>query len=162
MAPKTVRIDWLMLAAAIVVCQLAGVVGSVFTVPSIPAWYDQLAKPDIAPPGWVIGAVWITLYTLMGISLYLVWREGIGRSHVKGAIAAFGAQLLLNALWSFLFFGLRSPLYGLIGIAALWLAVGLTIVRFMKVSKTAAYLLVPYILWVTFAGYLNYLIWRMN
>jgi len=155
-------IDWKKLIAAIVICQLAGVVGSVFTLPSIPVWYASLNKPGFAPPGSVIGAVWITLFTLMGIALYLIWMRGIRKENVRNAVTAFGVQLTLNAAWSFLFFGLRSPFYGLIGIAALWIVIAYTMLRFWKVSKTATYLFVPYIAWVTFAGYLNFLIWQMN
>jgi tryptophan-rich sensory protein len=140
---------------SIVVCQLAGIIGSLFTMPAIPAWYAALNKPAFAPSGTVIGAVWLVLYTLMGISLYLVWQKGINKK-TRPALYAFGIQLALNALWSVLFFGLRSPLYGLIGIVALWFAILVTINTFRKISKHAAWLLVPYIAWVTFAAYLNW------
>ncbi|VVB73227.1 TspO/MBR family protein [uncultured archaeon] len=150
------------LVIAIAVCQMAGVVGSLFTLPNIPTWYDALAKPDLAPPGSLIGLVWVTLFTLMGISLYMVWANGLKKEKVRGAVTAFGIQLVLNAAWSFLFFGLRSPFYGLIGIAVMWMAIAYTMAMFWKVSRTATYLLVPYIAWVTFAGYLNFLIWQLN
>jgi len=140
---------------SIVVCQLAGIIGSLFTMPAIPAWYAALNKPAFVPSGTVIGAVWLVLYTLMGISLYLVWQKGINKK-TRPALYAFGIQLALNALWSVLFFGLRSPLYGLIGIVALWFAILVTINMFRKISKHAAWLLVPYIAWVTFAAYLNW------
>lgn len=156
------KINIVTLVAAIVVCQLAGVLGVIFTIPNIPTWYNTLSKPDFAPPGSLIGVVWILLYTLMGISLYIVWEKGLNKKVVRGAIDAFGVQLILNALWSFLFFGLRSPFYGLLGIILLWLAIVVTIMRFYKVSKNAAWLLVPYILWVSFAGILNFMIWQMN
>jgi len=155
-------IDWVKLASAIIICQLAGIIGSVFTMPNVLTWYAVLNKPDFAPPGGVIGAVWITLFTLMGIALYLVWMKGMKKENVRNAVTAFGVQLVLNVAWSFLFFGLRSPFYGLIGIMAMWIAIAYTMMKFWKVSKTATYLLVPYIAWVTFAGYLNFLIWRMN
>jgi len=156
------KIDWTTLIIAIIVCQLAGIIGSAFTIPNIPTWYATLNKPDFAPPGSVIGAIWITLFTLMGIALYLIWTKGIKKENVKNAVTAFGVQLVLNAAWSFLFFGLRSPFYGLVGIMVMWIAIAYTMMKFWKVSKSATYLLVPYIAWVTFAGYLNFLIWQMN
>jgi tryptophan-rich sensory protein len=156
------KIDFVKLIAAIIVCQLAGAIGSFFTMPNIPTWYNGLAKPSFAPLGSVIGAVWITLYTLMGIALYIVWQRGFGKQEVKNAVSAFGLQLVLNALWSFLFFGLRSPFYGIVGIVLMWFAIAYTMLKFWKVSKNATYLLVPYIAWVTFAGYLNFTIWQMN
>jgi tryptophan-rich sensory protein len=103
----------------------------------------------------------------MAISLYIVWREYDRREFrrrdaIKPMLMAFGAQLVLNAVWSFLFFGLRSPFYGLIGIILLWLAIVVTMIKFWKVSKTATWLLVPYILWVSFATILNYAVWQLN
>lgn len=149
------------LLLSIVVCQLAGIIGSLFTMPAIPAWYATLSKPAFTPSGMVIGTVWLVLYTLMGISLYLVWQKGVNRKTMP-AIYAFGIQLALNALWSILFFGLRSPLYGLIGIVALWFAILVTINMFRKISKQAAWLLVPYITWVTFAAFLNWSVFMLN
>jgi benzodiazapine receptor len=150
------------LVSAIAVCQLAGVVGSFFTVNSIPTWYAGLEKPVFAPPNWLFGPVWISLYTLMGVSLYLVWRSGVDRRLVKTALSVFGVQLVLNAFWSILFFGLQSPLLGLIEIAALWIAIAVTIVLFFRVSRSAGLLLLPYIAWVTIAAVLNGFIWRLN
>jgi len=143
------------LLLSVIICQLAGIIGSFFTAPAIPAWYATLNKPAFTPSGMVIGTVWLLLYTLMGISLYLVWQKGVSKK-TRPAFYAFGVQLALNALWSVLFFGLRSPLYGLIGIVALWVAILVTIIRFRKISKQAAWLLVPYIAWVTFAAFLNW------
>lgn len=156
------KVDWVNLVAAIAVCQLAGVIGSIFTIPNIPTWYAGLMKPSFAPPGSLIGIVWLILYALMGIALYLVWKKGMKKQNVKESIAAFGTQLILNTAWSFLFFGMRSPLYGLICIIAMWIAIVYTMLKFWKVSKNAFYLMVPYLAWVTFAGALNFLIWRMN
>jgi len=150
------------LVSAIVVCQLAGIVGSVFTVNSIPTWYAGLEKPFFAPPNWLFAPVWLSLYTLMGVSLYLVWSRGADTRSVKTALSVFGIQLVLNALWSVLFFGLRSPLLGLIEIAALWIAIAVTIVLFYRVSRTAGLLLIPYIAWVTIAAALNGFIWNLN
>ena len=157
----TPRVDWVKLIVSVGLCQMAGVIGAAFTIPNIPKWYDALSKPVIAPPGSLIGEVWLVLYALMGIAFYLVWMKE-SKKEARSAMDFFGLQLILNVLWSFLFFCLKSPLAGLFGIAALWLAIAYTMARFWRVSRAATYLLVPYILWVTFAGYLNFLIWRMN
>jgi tryptophan-rich sensory protein len=143
------------LVIAIGVCELAGVVGSLFTLRAIPDWYSTLQKPLLNPPSWIFGPVWTTLYALMGLSAFLVYQKGWKRKEVKFALGVFGAQLFLNALWSILFFGLHNPLAALIEIFLLWLAIVWTILSFYKVSRLAAYLLIPYILWVSFAIYLN-------
>jgi benzodiazapine receptor len=142
--------------------QLAGAAGSLFTAPSIPIWYAALEKPSFSPPNWIFAPVWIILFLLMGISLYLVWSKGLENRKVKTAVLIFSGQLGLNIIWSLLFFGLQSPFYAFIEIIILWLAILLTIISFYKISKIAAYLLLPYILWVSFAGFLNYFIWRLN
>ncbi len=152
----------LKLVASVVVCQLAGIIGSIFTASSVSTWYAALRKPSFTPPGWVFGPVWISLYALMGISAYLVWRNGLSHKAVRIALTLFVAQLVLNALWSAMFFGLRSPLAGLVDISILWVLILLTIFYFLKVSTTAGALLVPYALWVTFAAILNHSIWIMN
>jgi benzodiazapine receptor len=143
-------------------CEIAGVVGSLFTTPSIPGWYAGLRKPDIAPPNWVFAPVWTTLYALMGVSLFVVWRK----THSKGlggpAISTFVLQLALNILWSYLFFGLQSPFLGLTEIMILWLAIAATIALFSRISRTAWLMLLPYLAWVSFAGYLNYMIFVLN
>jgi len=164
---KKQRIDLVKLVASLVVCFLAGAIGSIFTMPAIPTWYATLAKPSFAPPNWLFGPAWTTLYILMAISLYIVWveydkREFRRRDAIKPALMAFGAQLVLNAVWSFLFFGLKSPLFGLIGIIAVWLAIVVTMIKFWKVSKNATWLLVPYILWVSFATIVNFAVWQLN
>jgi len=150
------------LVSAIVICQLAGLVGSILTSTSVQTWYVTLQKPSFTPPGWFIGTVWIILYTLMGISLYLVWNKGLRNKRVKNSLYLFGLQLILNAVWSFLFFGLRSPFLGLIEIVFLWVFIVLTILKFYKISRTAAWLLVPYIIWVSVALMLNFYIWGLN
>ena len=150
------------LILAIAICQMAGIVGSIFTAPAIPAWYADLRKPDIAPPNWIFAPAWTILYLLMGISLFLIWNAGPNRAAIRRPIILFGIQLAMNAIWSYLFFGLRSPLLGLIWIAALWILIALTIASFLRISRAAASLLIPYLLWVTFAGYLNYQILILN
>lgn len=150
------------LVITIIVSQLAGVIGSVFTVSSIPNWYAVLQKPSFSPPNWIFGPVWVTLYLLMGVAAFLVWRHGFERREVRRALAIFGGQLVLNTLWSIIFFGLRNPFWAFVEIIVLWLAILVMIFAFYKISRPAAYLLLPYILWVSFAGYLNYSIWILN
>ena len=146
------------LIISLVICQLAGVIGSFFNINSIPTWYATLNKPSFNPPNWVFGPVWTTLFLLMGISLYLVWTKGF----TKQALIFFSIQLFLNILWSALFFGLRSPLSALIEIIILWAFILLTIISFYKISKIAGILLIPYILWVSFAAVLNFSIYLLN
>ena len=152
----------LKLIIAIVVSELAGIVGSVFTVSAIPNWYAGLVKPALNPPSWVFGPVWTTLYALMGVAAFLVWKNDWEKKAVKTTLGVFGIQLFLNATWSIIFFGLHNPGWASVDIVALWLAIVWTMVVFSKISKPAAYLLVPYLLWVSFASYLNYSIWVLN
>lgn len=148
------------LLIALVVPQLAGGIGSLFTSPQIPGWYATLKTSPLNPPSWVFAPVWTTLFLLMGIAAFLVWKQGWGREAVKQALQVFVLQLALNTLWSFLFFGLQNPLAALIELVFLWLTILWTIVAFYKVSRIAAYLLIPYILWVSFALYLNaFIVW---
>jgi len=150
------------LIASIIACQLAGVIGSVFTTPAIPTWYAALAKPPFTPPSWLFAPAWITLYLLMGISASIVWRVGLDQKRVRTALILFLVQLVLNALWSVAFFGLQSPLSGIIVIVLLWAAILLTILKFFRISTPAGALLVPYIAWVTFAATLNAYIYVLN
>ncbi|SNQ60274.1 TspO/MBR family protein [Candidatus Methanoperedens nitratireducens] len=152
----------LKLVISVIVCLFAGFIGSVFTFPSIPTWYAALTKPLFNPPYWIFAPVWTILFILMGISLYLVWNKGLQDKKVKISLFIFGVQLVLNVLWSFLFFGLHSPFYAFLEIIILWAAIVLTIVNFFKISRTAGLLLLPYILWVSFAAILNFSIWRLN
>ncbi|MFB0500395.1 MAG: TspO/MBR family protein, partial [Candidatus Hadarchaeaceae archaeon] len=139
-----IAIEIVLLVLSILVCQVAGFIGSIFTVPSIPTWYKNLKKPSFAPPNRIFGPVWITLYILMGISLYLVLREGLDNPQVQVGMGIFGIQLVLNVLWSFVFFGKKSLLGGLVAIVGLWVAILLTIISFLNVSLLAGLLLVPY------------------
>ena len=156
------RVNLSKLVVSILLCQFAGLIGSVFTASSLENWYLFLEKPAFNPPAWVFFPAWVTLYTLMGISLYLVWEKGLQEQEIKKGIFIFGIQLGLNTLWSILFFGLKSPYYAFVEIVLLWFAILLTILKFRKISKTASYLLFPYILWVSFAMLLNYYIWILN
>lgn len=146
------------------VCLLAGVIGSYFTTPNIATWYDTLQKPFFTPPPWVFAPVWTTLYILMGISLWLVWREwkSTETGDARLAFKLFFMQLGLNVLWSLLFFGFRSPLAGMIGIILLWIAILATIVVFFRISRTAGLLLIPYIAWVTAASALTFGVLILN
>lgn len=159
---RTTFSNALKLTISIAVSELAGIIGSVFTAPSVATWYQELAKPAINPPAWVFGPVWTTLFALMGIAAFLVWKKGLERKDVKIALSIFIGQLIVNTLWSIIFFGLRSPGGALIEIVFLWLAILATIIAFARISKPAAWLLVPYILWVSFAMYLNYALWTLN
>lgn len=140
---------------AVVICEFAGIIGSLFTFSAIPSWYVYLNKPFFAPPNFVFGPVWTLLYFLMGVSLYIVWVK-------KKPLTIFWIQLFLNAFWSIIFFGLRNPLLAFIDIIGLWIAVVLTIKYFFSFSKPAAYLLIPYLLWVSFASLLNLSIVILN
>ena len=153
--------DILKLVASVILCQIAGFLGSLFTTPAIPTWYATLRKPFFTPPNWIFSPVWISLFILMGISLFFVWRRQ-GHPQLKKALIFFFVQLILNVLWSLAFFGLRLPLLGLIDIILLWIAILLTIQKFLKVSKFAGVLLLPYLLWVSFAALLNFSLWIQN
>lgn len=155
-------INIIKLVISIVVCQGAGVIGSVFTTRAIPTWYAALQKPAFTPPNWLFAPAWGTLYLLMGIAAFLVWRVGLENKQVKTALYFFLIQLVLNTMWSVVFFGMQSPLYGVIVIIILWVAILLTILKFARISAVAAWLLVPYILWVSFASALNISVWLLN
>ncbi len=150
------------LIISLVACQCAGIIGSFFTISSISTWYTTIHKPNFTPPNWVFGPAWITLYILMGIAAFLVWRKGLDRPGVAGALTLFLVQLILNACWSVAFFGFQSPPAGFIIIVLLWLTILFTMLRFFKLSVAAGALLTPYILWVTFASVLNFYIWKLN
>lgn len=154
--------DLAKLVLSIIICELAGVFGALFTAQAIPAWYAGLVKPALSPPNWVFGPVWTTLYVLMGVAFYLIWKEGAKKRDVRLAMYAFGFQLFLNAIWTPIFFGLRSPFYGLIVVVMMFLAIIWTIALFHNLQKKAAYLLLPYLAWVGFATYLNFEILRLN
>ncbi len=148
--------DIVKLVSSIILCELAGIIGSFFTISAISNWYIYLNKPSFSPPNYLFGPVWTTLYFLMGVSLYLVWQKK------KKVPSIFWVQLFLNAIWSILFFGLKSPILGLLDIIFLLIAIVLTVKSFYKSSKAAAFLLLPYLAWVTFATVLNFSIWILN
>jgi tryptophan-rich sensory protein len=147
---------------AVGICFIAAGIGSLFTFTSVSTWYPTLIKPSFAPPSWIFGPAWTILYLLMGISLFLVLERDRDRPEVRQGISLFSIQLCLNVIWSLLFFGLRSPFLALIGILLLWGSIAATLIQFLKISRPAAYLLIPYLLWVTFATGLNTAILLLN
>lgn len=151
-----------LLIFCIVISELAGIIGSIFTFNAIPTWYATLNKPAFSPPNWLFGPVWTTLYLLMGISLFLVLRKGFKKKGVRAASIIFGIQLMLNALWSIIFFGLGNIGFAFFWILLLWFFILLTMIEFYRISKPASFLLLPYILWVSFASALNFAVWMLN
>lgn len=143
-------------------CELIGGLGGIVSASAIGTWYQSLHKPSYTPPDWIFGPAWTTLYAVMGIAAYLVWREGFGKRIVKAALFAFAIQLFFNALWSPLFFGLHSPLLAMVDIIFLWVALVITTAYFFHVITTAGLLMLPYLAWVSFATVLNYGLWRLN
>ncbi len=148
------------LVASVVLCEGVGLAGGVFTASSVSSWYPLLSKPSFNPPGWIFGPVWTALYFLMGVSLFLVWQSK--KKEKVLAFTVFGIQLCLNFLWSLLFFGLMCPGCALIDIALLFISIVLTMVLFFRISRTASLLLIPYVLWVSFASVLNYYLFVLN
>jgi translocator protein len=150
------------LIIAIAIPLIVGGISGFFTVSSVGGWYQTINKPSWNPPNWIFGPMWTTLYVMMGIALFLVWKTDTSTELKKIAIILFAVQLILNFFWSFIFFNQHQPGWALADIIAMWCCILLTIFAFAQVNKTAAWLLVPYISWVSFAGILNYTIWRLN
>jgi translocator protein len=150
--------QWWVLAGFVVLCLGVAALGGFATAQSVSEWYPTLNKPSWTPPSWLFGPVWTVLYLLMAVAAWLVWKTGGART----AMILFGAQLLLNLAWPFLFFGARLPGLGLVEIVMLWLAVAATIFAFALHSRVAAFLMVPYLCWVSFATALNAAIWMLN
>ena len=149
------------LILCIALCQVVGGLGAIFTTPEINGWYATLQKPFFNPPNWIFGPAWTTLFALMGISLWLTLKAENSATR-KTALIAFAVQLALNSIWSFLFFKLHSPLAGLIEIILLWLSILFWILKTYPISKPAAWISIPYLLWVSFASLLNFWIWKLN
>jgi translocator protein len=147
---------------SILIPLLVGAIAGYFTTAGVKGWYTVATKPCFNPPNWIFAPVWTTLYVLMGIALFLVWKSDADRAIKQPAILLFVAQLTLNFFWSIIFFKLQQPGWAFAEIILMWLMILLTILWFGKISSTAAWLLVPYICWVSFASVLNYSIWRLN
>lgn len=177
--------NFIKLVMSIVVCELAGVIGSFYTMPAINGWYASVNKAPFNPPNWIFGPVWIVLFFLMGISLFLVWQKKwtvkvseaeagqktwnpissklwLGSWREENVMIVFVLQLALNILWSVIFFGLKMPGVAFFELIMLWFAIEYMIVNFYRVSKTAGLLQIPYLLWVSFAGVLNFFVWILN
>lgn len=152
----------ILLILCILLSQSAGIIGSYFTIDAIQNWYVTLNRPGISPPNWVFAPVWTSLYTMMGISFFLVIRKGISNTTVKIASVIFILQLILNAAWSIVFFGNQNLQNAFIVIIMLIILILLNIFYFHKVNRWAAYLLIPYLAWVSFASVLNYQFWMLN
>jgi benzodiazapine receptor len=154
--------DLFLLLIWILIAFIPGAFGSIFTSPNIPTWYAALNKPIFNPPGWVFAPVWTLLYLLMGIAAFLIWNKGIENKKVKLALIIFLAQLVLNGLWSLLFFGQHWILISFIEIVILWCFILWTIVKFYTLSPLAGLILIPYLFWVSFASVLNFSFWILN
>jgi tryptophan-rich sensory protein len=157
----TATTRWIGLAVFVTVCLGAGGLGAIATTSEIAGWYRTLAKPAWNPPDSVFGPVWTTLFILMAIAAWLVWRPA-GLKAAAMPLALFGVQLALNVSWSWIFFGMHEPGWAFAEIVTLWLAIVATTIAFFRCSKPAGWLLVPYLAWVSFAAVLNFTIWRLN
>ena len=158
----TISSIWKPALVGVLVCEGVGLLAAWITQTSVTTWYPALTKPGFTPPNWLFGPVWTVLYAMMGVAAALVWQRRTEDTLSQSALVLFGVQLLLNGGWSFAFFGARSPGLGLIVIVALWGALAWTTERFFRVRAAAGWLLVPYLLWVTYAGALNLSIWLLN
>lgn len=150
------------LVCSVSVCLLTGFLGSIVSMDSVTTWYADLSRPSFTPPDWTFGLVWPILYIIMGISAFLIWNIGINKRPVRVALGLFVLQLILNGLWTPIFFGLHMIAFALVEIILLWVAILMTILAFKRISKLASLLLLPYILWVSFAVVLNAALWFLN
>jgi len=151
-----------LLAGSILLCQAAGIIGSFATVSSVSTWYLTINKPSFNPPSWIFGPVWTTLFVLMGIALYLVWQKAEENKEALRAKKLFLVHLVFNILWSYLFFGLKNLGFAFFEILFLLAFIAYLIFLFAKINKWAGILLVPYLLWGSFATILNFAIWQLN
>ncbi len=149
------------LIAWILGCELVGILGSLITMDAIPTWYAHLEKPGFTPPKWIFGPVWTTLYLLMGVAAYLIWRQPASPQR-RRALILFLIQLGLNGIWTPVFFGLKQPGPGFVVIALLVVAIFLTLIQFYRLNRVAGLLLVPYLIWVSYATALNFSLWQLN
>lgn len=150
------------LAVAVLLPLAVGGLGSFATFSAVRDWYPTLLRPSFAPPNWLFGPVWTTLYVMMGMASWLAWRQGVAKPEVRSALGLYGVQLAFNLAWSWLFFGLRQPFLALIEIVVLLVLIAITAWRFAAVSRLAAGLMLPYLAWVTFATVLNAGFWWLN
>lgn len=160
-ASLTNRTTWAVLILFLLACFTVAGVASLATTPEIDTWYQSLTKPGFTPPNWLFGPVWTTLYAMMAVAAWLVWRAA-GWPAPNGALWFFTAQLLLNFAWSFIFFKFHLIGWAVGEIILLWVAIAVTLLKFAPISKLAAGLLLPYLAWVTYAAALNFALWRLN
>jgi tryptophan-rich sensory protein len=154
--------DWLKLIIAFILCQGAGAIGAIFTARSVKTWYKTLTKPPLNPPSWIFGPVWTILYTLMAFAFTLIWQLPAETPGKGLATGLFVSQLIVNSAWSFFFFGIKRLWWAFGELVLMWILIVATILNFAALDQTAAWLLIPYLGWVTFAGYLNFSYARLN
>lgn len=150
------------LVLSVILCVSVGALGSIVTAPEIQGWYSHLLKPSWNPPNWLFAPVWTALYILMGIALSLIWKAGANNDVKQWAVLVFAVQLALNFLWSYIFFHEHLPGWAFVEIVVLWLLILCCIIAVARINRVAAWLLVPYISWVSFAAVLNYAVWKLN
>lgn len=150
------------LMVSIIIVEAVGGIGAIFTTPAIPVWYASLKKSSLNPPNWIFGPAWTILFLLIGVSLFLIWRQAIAGENVRLAITVFVFQIALNVLWSIIFFGLKLPLAGFVEIIVLWIVILANTIVFYRISAAAGLLLIPYLCWVGFASYLNLSVYLLN
>jgi tryptophan-rich sensory protein len=152
---------WIGLILLIAICLAAGGLGAIATTPEIEGWYRTLAKPGWNPPAAIFGPVWTTLYIMMAIAAWFVWKPA-GLQGAALPLSLFAVQLLLNVAWSWIFFGMHAPGWAFVEIVVLWIAILATTIAFFRASQIAGWLMIPYLAWVSFASMLNFVIWRLN
>lgn len=150
------------LVISLVGCQLAGFIGSIATVPAIPGWYDKLQKPWFTPPSWVFVPTWTFIFITIGVAAYLIWQLGWENPQVRQALKLFIFQFSLNFAWPWLFFGFKLPLAAFFDIAVLWILILIIVIKFYRLQRNAARLMLPYWFWISFASILNFDIWWLN
>lgn len=154
--------DTIKLVISVAVPLAVGGLSGFATARGVSTWYPTLAKPSFNPPAWVFGPAWTLLYIMMGVAAFFVWRKGLDADGVRVALTVFAIQLVLNGLWSILFFGLHAPGLALVEIILLWAAIGTTTWLFWRVAPVAGTLMLPYWAWVSFASVLNASLWWLN
>lgn len=153
--------SWKAALVAVATVAAAAIVGNLATTPNIPTWYAGLVKPSFNPPNWIFGPVWAALYAMMAVGFFRILRLPASAPR-KSAIIAFAGQIALNALWSVVFFALRSPSVGFLVLISLWALIVLTMLRFLALDRIAGWLMAPYLAWASFAALLNAAIWNLN
>ena len=155
------KINWKILIVSTLIPLAVGWLSALFTSDSMQG-FDMIIKPPLSPPGWLFPVVWTILYTLMGIASYLVYTSNSPKDKVATALTFYGIQLVVNFFWSLIFFNLEAYLFAFFWLVLLWVLIVVTTVLFWRINRNAGILLIPYLLWVTFAGYLNYAIYLLN